>query len=172
LAYIYDGLGEYGRAIGGLSSNIMVLEGVRPSQCLGPSGDNTVTSRACERQLGSQRTIADMFGVSLAFVEKVLRQYCATGDIPPKPHAGGQKLRPNVAPHTIVQRLVGDHPDATLEALYTGAAGETGLRVSVPTMCRVLQRLGLSRKKSRSLRRSAIRRGSNRRGRSIICKSL
>jgi transposase len=27
--------------------------------------------RACERALGSQRSIADMFGVSLAFVEQV-----------------------------------------------------------------------------------------------------
>jgi hypothetical protein len=29
--------------------------------------------RACERPLGSQRHLADVFGVSLAFVEKVLR---------------------------------------------------------------------------------------------------
>jgi transposase len=43
--------------------------------------------RACERQLGSQRRIADVFGVSLAFVEKVVRQHRTTGDIAPKPHA-------------------------------------------------------------------------------------
>ena len=127
--------------------------------------------RACERQLGSQRTIADVFGVSLAFVEKVLRQYRATGDITPKPHAGGRKPRLDVAARTIVQRLVGDHPDATLEELCTGVAGETGLRVSVPTMCRVRQRLGLPRKKSRSMRRNAILRASNRRGRSISSRS-
>jgi transposase len=103
--------------------------------------------RAWERHLGSQRTIADIFGVSLAFVEKVLRQYRATGDLAPKPHAGGQKPRLGATAQAIVQRLMGANPDATLEELCTGVAAETGVRVSVPTMCRVLQRLGLPRKK-------------------------
>jgi transposase len=105
--------------------------------------------RAWERHLGSQRSIADIFGVSLAFVEKVLRQYRATGDIAPKPHAGGQKPRLGAAAQTVVQRLMSTNPDATLEVLCTGVAAETGVRVSVPTMCRVLQRLGWPRKKSR-----------------------
>jgi len=127
--------------------------------------------RACERRLGSQRTIADVFGVSLAFVEKVVRQYRATGDIGPKPHAGGQKPRLDGAAQAVVQRLVGDQPDATLEELCTGVAMETGRRVSVPTMCRVLQRLGLPRKKNRSMRRNVRRRASNRRGPSISSRS-
>jgi transposase len=122
--------------------------------------------RACERPLGSQRRIADVFGVSLAFVEKVLRQHRTTGDIAPKPQAGGQKPRLDTAAQAIVRRLVDDHPDATLEELCTRVAAERGVRVSVPTMCRVLQRLGLPRKKSRSTRRNAIPRASNRRGRS------
>jgi transposase len=123
--------------------------------------------RACERQLGSQRTIADIFGVSLAFVEKVLRQYRSTGDIAPKSRAGGQKLRLDAAAEAVVRRLVRDHPDATLEELCTRVAAETGVRVSVPTMCRVLQRWRLPRKKSRSMRRNARPRASSRHGRSI-----
>jgi transposase len=123
--------------------------------------------RACERHLGSQRTIADLFGVSLAFVEKVLRQYRTTGDIAPKPHGGGQKSRLDAAAKGVVQRLVQDQPDATLEELCAGVANETGVWVSVPTMCRVLQRLGLPRKKSRSTRRSARRRASSTRARAI-----
>ena len=123
--------------------------------------------RACERQLGSQRTVADIFGVSLAFVEKVLRQYRTTGDLAPKPHAGGQKARLDATAQAVVQRLVGANPDATLEELCTGVAAETGVRVSVPTMCRVLQRLRLPRKKSRSRRRNATPRASNKRGRAI-----
>ena len=120
--------------------------------------------RAWERHLGSQRSIADIFGVSLAFVEKVLRQYRATGDIAPKPHAGGQKPRLGVAAQTVVQRLMSTNPDATLEELCTGVAAETGVRVSVPTMCRVLQRLGLPRKKRLSTPASKTPRASNRRG--------
>jgi transposase len=120
--------------------------------------------RAWERHLGSQRSIADLFGVSLAFVEKVLRQYRATGDLAPKPHAGGQKPRLGAAAQTVVQRLMSTTPDATLEELCTGVAAETGVRVSVPTMCRVLQRLGWPRKKRLSTPASKTPRASNRRG--------
>jgi hypothetical protein len=57
--------------------------------------------RACERQLGSQRPIADVFGVSLAF-EKVLRQHRTTGDLAPTPHAGAQKPRLDAAAQAVV----------------------------------------------------------------------
>ena len=108
-----------------------------------------------------------MFGVSLAFVEKVWRQYRTTGEIAPKSRAGGQKPRLDAGAQAVVRRLVGDNLDATLEELCTSVAAETGVRVSVPTMCRVLQRLRLPRKKNRSMRRNARHRASNRRGRSI-----
>jgi transposase len=111
--------------------------------------------RAWERRFGSQRRIADVFGVSLAFVEKVLRQHRTTGNIAPKPHAGGQKPRLDATAHAVIQHLVGEHPDVPLQELCAGVAAATGVRVSVPTMCRVLQGLGLPRKKSRSTRRSA-----------------
>ena len=121
--------------------------------------------RAWERRLGSQRTIADILGVSLAFVEKVLRQHRTTGNIAPKPHAGGQKSRLGAAAQAVIRRLMGANPDATLEELCTGVAVETGVRVSVPTMCRVLQRLGLPRKKSRSTPASVTPRASSKRAR-------
>jgi transposase len=114
--------------------------------------------RAWERRFGSQRTIADVFGVSLAFVEKVLRQHRTTGTIAPKPHAGGQKPRLDATAHAMIQRLVSDHPDATLQELCTGVAAATGVRVSVPHH--------VPRKKSRSTRRSATRHTSSRRGQS------
>jgi len=40
---------------------------------------------AYERHKGSQRTLADLFGVSLSFVEKVLRRHRRTGPVAPKP---------------------------------------------------------------------------------------
>jgi transposase len=120
---------------------------------------------AYERRLGSQRALAHLFGVSLAFVEKVLRQQRTTGTIGPKPHAGGQRRRLNEAAHVVLRQLVHDDPDLTLHELCTRIATETSVRVSVPTMCRVLQRLGLPRKKSRSTRRSVIPRVSSKRGR-------
>ena len=121
--------------------------------------------QAYERGYGSQRALAHVFGVSLAFVEKVLRQYRTLGTIAPKPHAGGQKPRLGDATHGILRQLVRGHPDLTLDELCTRIAVETGVRVSVPTMCRVLQRLGLPRKKSRSTRRSVTQSASGGRGR-------
>jgi transposase len=118
--------------------------------------------RAWERRFASQRTIADVFGVSLAFVEKVLRQHRTTGNIAPKPHAGGQKPRLDAAAQAVIHRLVGSHPDATLQELCAGVAADTGVRVSVPTMGRALQHLDLPRKKSHSTRRNATRPASRR----------
>lgn len=54
---------------------------------------------AYERRLGSQRALAHGFGVTLAFVEKGVRQPRTIGTIAPKPHAGGQKPRLDEATH-------------------------------------------------------------------------
>lgn len=71
------------------------------------------------------------------------------GDVSPLPHGGGQ--RPRVAPdkHELLRSLVQRVPDATLAELADAFAAETGIKPSVPTMFRTLDRLGLSRKKSR-----------------------
>lgn len=45
----------------------------------------------CQRGQATQRAIAELFGVSVSFVEKFLQRYCTTGAITPKLHGGGQK---------------------------------------------------------------------------------
>jgi transposase len=120
--------------------------------------------RASQRRLGSQRALADLFGVSVSFVEKLLRRHRSTGDVAPKPHAGGQQRRLGAAAEAVIRDAVRTTPDSTLEELCTLVADTQGLRVSVPTMCRALQRLGLPRKKSRSMRVSGTPHGSSRRG--------
>jgi len=126
---------------------------------------------ACERRLGSQRALANLFGVSLSFVEKLLRRHHTTGDIAPKPHAGGQRPSLDAAAHTLVQQLVQANADLTLEELCARVADERGIHVSVATMCRVLQRLGLPRKKSRSTPASETRRASSRRARTTASRA-
>jgi transposase len=126
---------------------------------------------ACERRLGSQRALADLFGVSLSFVEKLLRRHRTTGDIAPKPHAGGQKPRLDMAAATLVRQLVHDNADLTLEELCSRVADAVGVRVSLATMCRMLRRLGLPRKKSRSMPVSATPRASSRRARTTASRS-
>jgi transposase len=127
--------------------------------------------QACERRLGSQRALADLFGVSLSFVEKLLRRRRTTGDIAPRPHAGGQRPSLDAAATTLVQQLVHDNADLTLEELCARVADDRGIHVSVATMCRVLQRLGLPRKKSRSTPASATPRASSTRARTTASAS-
>jgi transposase len=126
---------------------------------------------ACERRLGSQRALADLFGVSLSCVEKLLRRHRTTGDIAPKPHAGGQRPYLDAAADALVRRLVHENTDSTLAELCARVADERGMPVSVATMCRPLQRLGLPRKKSRSTPASATSRASSRRARSTASGS-
>jgi transposase len=80
----------------------------------------------------------------------------------PRRHAGGRQPRCDATALAVVRQLVHEQPDATLEELCAQLQQRQGLRLSVATMCRVLQRLGLPRKKHPSMPPSATRRGSSR----------
>lgn len=123
--------------------------------------------QAYARRLGSQRALADLFGVSVSFVEKLLRRHRHPGTVAPKPHAGGQPRRLAAGAETVIRDAVHATPDITLEELCARVADTRGLRVSVPTMCRTLQRLGLPRKKRRSTPVSATPHASSRCGRPL-----
>lgn len=106
--------------------------------------------RAYDEGLGSQRKIAEMFGVSRSFVEKLLHRRRTTGDIAALAHGGGRAALCQRKEHDLVRRLIEKQPDATLDELCEAVEHKRRVRVSRPTMSRVLQRLDLSRKKSRS----------------------
>ena len=127
--------------------------------------------RACDQRLGSQRAIATLFGVSQSFVEKLLRRHRATGDISPRPHAGGRRALCDATALAHVRRLLQAHPDATLAELSAQLQAQHGLHVSVPTMGRIVLSLKLPRKKSRSMPMSARPTGSSRRARPIRQRS-
>jgi transposase len=119
--------------------------------------------RAYDARLGSQRALAALFGVSRTFVEQLLQRRRSTGTIAPRPHAGGRKPSCDAAAQEAVRQLLCAQADATLEELWTRLLQRQGLRVSVPTMSRLLTRLGLPRNNSRSTPRSVRRHGSSRR---------
>jgi transposase len=127
--------------------------------------------RACDERLGSQRAIATLFSVSQSFVEKLLRQRRATGDIRPRPHAGGRRALCDAGALAHVRRLVQEHPDATLAELAAQLEAQHGPRVSVPTMGRLVLALQLPRNKSRSTPMSATLNESSRRARPISKRS-
>lgn len=77
----------------------------------------------------------------------MLRRYEAKGTVEPAPHGGGKLPTLNLRQSEIVVELVAEDNDATLGQLCARLQEKTGMKVSVPTMCRILQRLKLTRKK-------------------------
>jgi transposase len=107
-------------------------------------------TRAYDDGLGSQRAIAELFGVSRSFVEKLLHRRRTTGRIAALPHGGGRTSLCREKEQQLVRRLVEQQPDATLDELCEAIFAKRKLQVSRPTMSRLLRRLELPRKKSRS----------------------
>jgi transposase len=114
---------------------------------------------------GSQRALAALFGVSRAFVEKLVQRRRTTGLMAPRPHAGGRKPRCDHAALALVRQVLQEQADATLAERCERLGQQRGLWMSMSTMSRLLTRLGLPRKNKRSTRRSGTRRGSSRHGR-------
>ena len=109
---------------------------------------------AYDRGVGSQRQIAETFGVSRSFVEKLLQRRRTTGDIASLPHGGGGKPLLDDEALMLVRQLVREEPDATLGELCEAVDRQRGVRVSVSNMCMRLKQMGLPRKKSHSRRQN------------------
>jgi transposase len=99
--------------------------------------------RACDEGRGTRQQIADLFGVSTAWIRRLLQRRRQTGSFAAKPHAGGTppKLAPNQR-HRLVA-LVAEDPDATLAELHY----RLGAFVHLTTVHRALARYGLTVKK-------------------------
>jgi transposase len=106
--------------------------------------------RAYDQRLGSQRALAALFGVSQSFVEKLVRRRRTTGEIAPRPHAGGRRALCDATALAQVRPLVHEQPAATLAECCARRLAQRGLRVSVPTMGRLVIALKLPRETSRS----------------------
>lgn len=113
--------------------------------------------QAYERGVGSQRQVADLFGVSLGFVEKIFKQLRDTGDLAPKPHAGGQASRLDPDAQQRLRGWLHEQTDLTLVELMERLDTQLGIRIGHSRLNVVLQQLGLRRKKSHSMPASATR---------------
>jgi transposase len=102
--------------------------------------------RACDAGRGTRQQIADLFGVSTAWIRRLLQRRRQSGSFAARPHAGGPppKMTPDRCGRLAV--LVTDQPDATLAELRD----RLGAAVHLSTVARALTRLGLPvKKKSR-----------------------
>ena len=123
--------------------------------------------RTYEPRLGSPRALAALCGVRQSFVEEPLRRRRTTGNIAPRPHAGGRRALCEAAALAVTRRLVHEPPAATLAELWARLRAQQGLRASVPTMGRLVLALSVPRHNSRATPASGTPRGSSRRGRPI-----
>ncbi len=107
--------------------------------------------RVLEAALSQEYTIievAELFGVGTTFVNKMLQLHRAGADLAPRPHGGGRTARLSAAHHRLLRAEVRRCNDATLSELRSHLAEQAEVSVSIPTVGRVLQQLGLGRKKS------------------------
>ena len=104
--------------------------------------------KAYEQGNTSLRKLATRFDVSLAFVQRLLKQKKIKGHVQPGKQGGSMKSELH-GYSTQLTQMVEKYPDATLSE-YCEYWGETYNQwVSTSTMCRALQKQQLTRKKKR-----------------------
>ncbi|GFE70524.1 IS630 transposase-related protein [Chroococcus sp. FPU101] len=90
---------------------------------------------------------AELSSVSYSFVQKLLKRYEEERTVEPfasRRRSAGQAKAIN---RSELEKLVFEDNDATLQQLCIRLEEKTGVKISVPTMCRLLQKLELNRKK-------------------------
>lgn len=98
-------------------------------------------------QEGSQADLAARFKVSERWVQNLLRRRRETGSIEPLPHGGGRQRVICGDQESLLLKVLAETPDASLDELGE-CCGVSGSRMCID---RALQRLGITRKKSRSV---------------------
>jgi transposase len=109
----------------------------------------------------TQEQIARMFLVSSRWIRKLVARRAETGEIGPKPNPGGRKPLVQGETAQALRDAIAKDPDATLAELRE-AIGFEGCTV---TIWRAIERLKITRKKSRCGRRSNSTRRSSLSGR-------
>jgi transposase len=100
---------------------------------------------AHERREGSQRVLAERFGVAASTVNGWLRQ-AREGRRVPLGRRGGPTALGGAVPEELTA-MVAERPDATLAEYAAMLAERVGRRFSPAVLCRALRRAGLRRKK-------------------------
>lgn len=102
--------------------------------------------KAYDAGRGSSRQLGELFGVSGAWIRKLLQQRHATGSIAPILYKPGPKPKLTESQRERLCQLVADEPDLTLAELRR----KLRLRCSLVTVWRSLRELGFTKKESLS----------------------
>lgn len=104
---------------------------------------------------GDLADLADRFAVSLGWAKKISAERNRTGKAERTPHKPGRKPRVAGANQELVIGWVTAQPDLTLAEIQAKLLAEAGITLGVPRVWRLLRKLNLRLKKSRSMPRSA-----------------
>ena len=102
--------------------------------------------RACDEHAGSRQHIAHLFGVSTAWIRRLLQRRRQTGSFAALPRGGPRRVKIDPQRRDRLVVLVREQPDATLAELRDRLAAP----VHLSTIGRALARLGLPVKKKSS----------------------
>jgi transposase len=91
--------------------------------------------------------VAELFGVSLTFVNKMLRLRRSGSDLAPRPHGRRHTPRLGARHHKLLRAAVAANNDATLGELRGHLARRARVGGSEATVSRALTKLGPPRKK-------------------------
>ncbi len=105
---------------------------------------------------GSMRELAESFGVSLGWVEKISRQRRRTGQMERVEQRHGPVSRVTGAIEASLGEQVRRAPDRTLVEWQRVLREAQGIELGITQIWRVLRRMGLRLKKSRSTPKSKI----------------
>ena len=114
-----------------------------------------LTARDRGRQ--SVREIADNFGVSYGWGCKVIAQRKRNGQAERVRHRPGPRSQLTPKLHVALGKWLEEQPDRTLAELRQLLISQHQVEVSPSLLCRLLKKLGLRLKKSRSTPSSATR---------------
>jgi transposase len=106
------------------------------------------TKQRLEPHVSSQTVIAERFQVSLSFVKRLIGRYQQTGSVKPKSHGGGAIAMIKQSDLEQIKQLVDEQPDALLRELCERWSAKKGMKISISTMHRQLQKLQLTTKKT------------------------
>jgi len=103
---------------------------------------------AVDQQEWTIAQIAELFSITERYVYKLLAQRHETGDVVPRPHGGGAPAKLDEPRSLKLVELITAQPDATLAELCQKLNQRRRQKVSISTVCRGLQKIDLTRKKS------------------------
>jgi len=105
---------------------------------------------------GTLEELASRFLVSVGWAKKISAARNGTGQAERSPHKPGRKPHTGLAAQQQVRAWFVQQPDLTLAEVQQKLLGEAGVSLSLPQVWKLLRKLGLRLKKSRSTPPSEI----------------